>query len=243
LVSRSSLSRAVSVRSFCEHAFVLSRNQKGAAAEMAIAAAAVKLGVPVLKPLTEHGRYDLVFELGHRLFRVQCKWGNLDRGQGVVVVKVGCSWYSPNGYVRTTYGEDEIDLLAVYCGELDRCYLLSANRIAGKGGIHIRLTPPRNAQRASINLASEFEFAGAVAQLERASGWQPEGQGFESPQLHTGHDEDAHTVGAHQFRNLFGYYLELAENGTEIVVTRRGKPAALLGPVNGSNQQALDLAA
>jgi prevent-host-death family protein len=240
---RSWLSRAVSVRSHCEHAFVLSRNQKGAAAEIAIAAAAVKLGVPVLKPLTEHGRYDLVFELGHRLFRVQCKWGNLDRRQGVVVVKVGCSWYSPNGYVRTTYGENEIDLLAVYCGELDCCYLLPARRVAGKGGIHLRLVPPRNAQRASINLASEFEFAGAVAQLERAPGWHPGGQGFESPQLHTGQrDEDARTVGAHQFRNLFGYYLELAEDGNEIVVTRRGKPVARLAAVNGSTQQALDVA-
>jgi prevent-host-death family protein len=50
-------------------------------------------------------------------------------------------------------------------------------------------------------------------------------------------------VGAHQFRNLFGYYLELAEEGAEIVVTRRGKPVARLSPVNGSKQKALDFAA
>ena len=51
---------------------MLSSNAKGGIAEIEIAAAAVRLGVAVLKPLTEHGRYDLAFEIGPRLLRVQC---------------------------------------------------------------------------------------------------------------------------------------------------------------------------
>ena len=51
---------------------MLNSNAKGGIAELEIAAAAVRLGVPVLKPLTEHGRYDLAFEIGHQLLRVQC---------------------------------------------------------------------------------------------------------------------------------------------------------------------------
>ncbi len=39
-------------------------NHKGAVAEAKIAAAAIELGVPVLKPMSEHGRYDLIFDLG-----------------------------------------------------------------------------------------------------------------------------------------------------------------------------------
>lgn len=35
-------------------------------------------------------------------------------------------------------------------------------------------------------------------------------------------------VGCHQFRNHFGYYLELAAAGCEIEVTRRGRPYARL---------------
>ena len=54
---------------------------------------------------------------------------------------------------RTTYREDEIDLLAVYCGELEQCYLLPVALIAGKFGIHLRLEPSLNAQRACITLA------------------------------------------------------------------------------------------
>ena len=39
-------------------------NRKGAIAEAEIAAAAVTLGASVLRPISEHGRYDLVFEIG-----------------------------------------------------------------------------------------------------------------------------------------------------------------------------------
>ncbi len=52
--------------------FVLTGNEKDNIAELEIAAAAAKLGVGVDKPLVEHARADLVFEIGRRLWRVQC---------------------------------------------------------------------------------------------------------------------------------------------------------------------------
>lgn len=52
-------------------------NHKGNVAEMVIATEAMKLGVDVMKPLGEHTRYDLIFDLGSRLLRVQCKWAPL----------------------------------------------------------------------------------------------------------------------------------------------------------------------
>src|SRR5215213_9316588 len=47
---------------------------KGAIAEAAIAAQAVEFGIVVLRPVVEGRRYDLVFDIDHRLYRVQCKW-------------------------------------------------------------------------------------------------------------------------------------------------------------------------
>jgi hypothetical protein len=60
--------------------FVESPNVKGAVAELEIELAATRRGVPVLKPVAEHGRYDMGFEIGERIHRVQCKWGRVDRG-------------------------------------------------------------------------------------------------------------------------------------------------------------------
>jgi prevent-host-death family protein len=35
-------------------------------------------------------------------------------------------------------------------------------------------------------------------------------------------------VGAHEFRNHFGFYMERAAAGEEILVTRRGRPSVRL---------------
>ena len=42
---------------------------------------------------------------------------------------------------------------------------------------------------------------------------------------------DLVSVGAHEFRNRFGYYLEHAAGGAEIAISRHGRPYARLGPV------------
>ena len=146
--------------------FVLNTNRKGAIAETKIAAAATELGIPVLRPIVEHGRYDLAIEIGDRILRVQCKWGALDEEGSVIKVALQTITLTPAGYVRSPYGPAEIDLVAVYCAPLDRCYLLPSALVCGRTGIYLRLVPARNGQRACINLASDFEFAGAVAQLE-----------------------------------------------------------------------------
>lgn len=65
---------------------MLSTDQKGGAAELAIAAAAAKLHVGVYKPLTDGEPYDLIFDLRPRLVRVQCKW--VSRHDDVIVVRV-----------------------------------------------------------------------------------------------------------------------------------------------------------
>jgi prevent-host-death family protein len=202
---------------------VLSTNRKGAIAETAIAAAATALDIPVLRPIVEHARYDLAFEIGDRILRVQCKWGALDKDGALIVVRVGGSWLSPTaGYVRSSYGPDEIDLLAVYCGELDRCYLLPIELVAGRQAIQLRLVPPRNGQRACLNLAVDFELPGAIAQLEERCRGTAEAAGS-SPASSTSPPETLN-VGCHEFRNHFGWYLERAADGHEVLVSRRGRP-------------------
>jgi prevent-host-death family protein len=208
---------------------VLSANQKGALAESEVVTAAVRLGIPVLKPVAEHGRYDLALEIGGRIYRVQCKWGAMD--EAAKVVKVGLRTYclTFSGERRSVYTADEVDLVAVYCGGNDRCYLLPSSRIDGRTQIWLRLSPPGNSQRASINLAEHYEFAGAVAQLEERRAGSAKVRGS-SPLSSTSDSPPAVRTGCHEFRNHFGHYLEQAAAGQEIEISRHGRPYARLVP-------------
>jgi hypothetical protein len=104
--------------------------------------------------------------------------------------------------ITTTYGPDEVDAIAAYCEELDECYLIPIELVARRRGIRLRSSPPKNGQRAGLNWTDAHRLDGAVAQLGRAPGWHPGGQGFESPQLHSTPTpgEGDRVIGAHKFR-------------------------------------------
>ncbi len=209
--------------------FVETSNTKGAIAEQAIVLAAMKLNVPVLRPVGEHGRADLALDIGGRLWRVQVKAGKLSKARDVVIVHTSTSRYTPRGYVSTTYSAQEIDLIGVYGAELDRCFLIPISVVEDRYAIQLRLTPARNAQRACINLADDFDFEGAVAQLARAPEWHSGGRGFESPQLHSS-EEDSIPLGVERLRDRCGYVVDEAARGKRFLITRRGKALAKLVP-------------
>ena len=147
----------------------LTPTEKGGIAEAAIAAAAVRLGIVVSRPIVEGGRYDLIFDNGDRLQRVQCKWGCFRTTH--ITVRTSTSRHTPrDGYLRTTYSTDEVDLLAVFCVELEAVYVIPIEEIAGQSYLHLRLTPARNNQARGVKWAAKYRF-GAVAQLgERPAG-------------------------------------------------------------------------
>ena len=145
-------------------------SDKGAIAEAALVLAAARAGVAVLRPLTEGCRYDLAFDVSGALLRVQCK--PAARKGEVLVASLGTCRFTPSaGYVRTTYAPGEVDLFGLYCEELDRAYLVPIGEVLGQTHVHLRLRPARNNQSVGVRWASDYEFAGAVAQLgERRHG-------------------------------------------------------------------------
>ena len=134
---------------------------------------------------------------------------------------------TPHGYVRSPYTQADIDAVAAYCSELDRVYLLPAELVVGKHMIHLRLAAPKNGQRAGLNWASSHELSGAIAQLGERCRGTAEAAGS-SPASSTPSGD--HEVGAHEFRNLFGWYMQRAAAGETFLVKRRGKPYARLVP-------------
>lgn len=203
-------------------------NHKGNVAELAIAKEAAGLHLPVFHPLTEHGRYDLGIEIGGRLLRVQCKWAR--KLGDVVAINLVTSRRGANGYVKRTYSAKEVDAIAAYCEAIDECFLPPIDLVEGKTGIQLRLAPARNGQRAALHFAEQYRL-GAVAQLAERRHGMAEAEGS-NPSSSTSEltASGPVEVGAHEFRNRFGYYLEQAAGGAEVLVSRRGRPYARLCP-------------
>ncbi|MCC6223901.1 MAG: hypothetical protein IT201_10485 [Thermoleophilia bacterium] len=134
----------------------LTTSQKGAVAECAIALAAMKRGLGVMKPLSEGLRYDLVFDAGGRLLRIQCKCAV--RRANVLVVPCFSARRTSGGFAKKPYDESEIDVVVAHSTELDRCYALPRFVFAGRSYVQLRTAPARNNQRAGVRWAADFEF-------------------------------------------------------------------------------------
>jgi hypothetical protein len=117
----------------------LRTSQKGAVAEAEIALAAIRLDLLVLRPVNEGGRYDLAIDVGNKLLRVQCKWAS--RLGDVLSIRCATSRHTPRGYLKTTYSADEVDVIAAYAPDTDRCYLVPIDEAAGMATVSLRLAP------------------------------------------------------------------------------------------------------
>jgi prevent-host-death family protein len=102
--------------------------------------------------------------------------------------------------------------------------------VSGKHQQHLRLTPPRNGQRACITRAEDFAFEGATAQLGERRRGTAEVVGS-SPTSSTSRDQPL-TVGSNPFRDQLGYWMDRVAAGEEVVITRHGKPRVRLSPIS-----------
>jgi PD-(D/E)XK endonuclease len=133
----------------------LTTNHKGAIAQSAVVHAAVLADIGVAKPFADE-RYDLIFDTGDRLLRVQCKWA-VRRGD-VVDVRCRTCRRARAGLVHRAYAPGQVDAFAAYCAELDPCYFLPFDVVAGRMAVGLRLAPTLNHQRLGINWAHDYEF-------------------------------------------------------------------------------------
>lgn len=132
------------------------RNTKlvGDISEARVIVALTEAGYLISKPFGENARYDLVADDGERLLRVQVKTGRFRNG----VIRFSCcsSHAHRHGGMRPYFGE--IDLLAVYCPQTRKVYLLPESALVATVG-HLRIAPTKNNMSKYIRWASEYELA------------------------------------------------------------------------------------
>lgn len=142
---------------------MLTTNQKGVVAEMAVMLECARLGIGVSRPVDDEP-YDLILDLRPALLRVQCKWA-VRRG-AVVVVRCRRCRRAREGLIHRAYAPGEIDAIAAYCPQTDAAYLLPYELSVGRAMVILRLEPTRNNQANGVRWAKDYEFAARLGTLQ-----------------------------------------------------------------------------
>ena len=149
-----------------------STSSRGDLTEIEIAAALMRAGRRVLRPISAACRYDLVIDNDDGTFvRVQCKTGVLKGGS--IIFRV----YSVSGH--RTAGmpyHGQVDAFGVHCPAVGSSYLVPIDTLAAvRGMVALRVSPARNGQVRRVRDAATFAIRAipSLAGPTRTSGTSP----------------------------------------------------------------------
>ncbi|MBD2436747.1 group I intron-associated PD-(D/E)XK endonuclease [Nostoc sp. FACHB-110] len=124
---------------------------KGDIAEQAAVFHALKRGWGVLRPVGDRLRYDLVFDIGGNLIKIQVKYAWLAESSGNYVVDNRRTKTNLRLMLREAYKPTDFDFALVYVEQLDLFYVFPVDVFIGYGSeIHLveaekRQRKPRSA--------------------------------------------------------------------------------------------------
>lgn len=134
----------------------------GNKAEISIISEFVKAEIPVLLPYGDNEPYDLVIETSDGFKSVQVKHGSLKNG--VIVA----DFRKRIGYQRKDYTSyfGLVDYMAVWCSDLDECYLVPLNECRDKTYISLRVSDPKdNSNKKNIVWAKDYLLSNVIKKL------------------------------------------------------------------------------
>ncbi len=130
----------------------MSTKLKGDIAEQALTLKALKMGWEVLKPVGDRLPYDLVFDIGGRLARIQVKSAWFDSSAKNYVVDSRRTKTNRRKMVRSLYRPSDFDFALVYIESIEVFYIFPVEEFISYGSeIHMveadkRQRKPRSAK-------------------------------------------------------------------------------------------------
>lgn len=136
-------------------------SEVGERTEAVILAALVAAGKDELVPFGAYLPYDLAYEEGGKLVKIQCKSGR--ERNGVIIFR---TCYVGRGPARDYRGI--IDVFGVYCHDRGEVYLVPVEDVPPRGA-HLRLDPPKNGQQARIRMAAPYLLTDQIPRVVEQS--------------------------------------------------------------------------
>lgn len=106
-----------------------------------------------LLPACEQMPFDLVVYKDGVFFRVEVKYRTSTRGSVTVDFRHTSVYASGKTYSKPM-DKNEIDVVAIYCPDTDKCYYLDPQDFPSSATL--RITPPKNGQATGVHLADSF---------------------------------------------------------------------------------------
>ena len=119
---------------------MINTKTKGNKAEAVILSEFVKRGFPTMLPFGDNEKYDIVVEINGEFKSIQIKYGRYRNGCVVAAVthRIGVNRKKEESYVG------KVDYIAIWCEELNTCYLLDLKTFSSKSKTQLRVEHPKN---------------------------------------------------------------------------------------------------
>lgn len=129
----------------------MNTSKKGSFSEGMVMAALIRAGYSVALPFDGTLRYDMIFDDGVTLSRVQCKSAVIRNG----VVQFRTVSYQRDTKVPSEYF-GQVDFFGAYCEENDTVYLVPIADISS-AICYLRLDPAKNNQSKGVRWAADYK--------------------------------------------------------------------------------------
>ena len=133
----------------------------GNVTELEILTYVTKLGYQVSIPFGDRSRYDQIWDINGKLYKIQIKTSHLNEN-GDIIVPCKSSNRKNGKTINRRYTSDEIDFISTYFN--GKCYLIPVQELPSREKT-LRFENPKNNQLKNINWASDYEIEKIISNL------------------------------------------------------------------------------
>ena len=126
----------------------------GNIAELEVLTYATKLGYQVSIPFGDRARYDQIWDVKGKLFKIQVKSAHIIGDYEGIGISCRSSNRSGGKIINRKYTSDDADFFATYYD--GKCYLIPIDETSGNCK-KLRFIHPKNNQLININWATDYE--------------------------------------------------------------------------------------